>query len=154
MRVLNDRREIKAAEGTELGVSEWVQISQERINFFADATGDRQWIHVDPERASDGPFGATVAHGYLTLSLLPLLSAQVFAFAGDVARVNYGLNRVRFVTPVLVGSKVRNRVHMLQVEDIAKGQKVTLEHTIEIKGADKPACVAETVTLLMDADAG
>ena len=154
MRVLNDRREIKAAEGTELGVSEWVQISQERINFFADATGDRQWIHVDPERASDGPFGATVAHGYLTLSLLPLLSAQVFAFAGDVARVNYGLNRVRFVTPVLVGSKVRNRVQMLQVEDIAKGQKVTLEHTIEIKGSDKPACVAETVTLLMDADAG
>ncbi|HSI27546.1 MAG TPA: MaoC family dehydratase [Aeromicrobium sp.] len=154
MRVLNDRREIKAAEGTELGVSEWVQISQERINFFADATGDRQWIHVDAERASDGPFGATVAHGYLTLSLLPLLSAQVFAFAGDVARVNYGLNRVRFVTPVLVGSKVRNRVQMLQVEDIAKGQKVTLEHTIEIKGADKPACVAETVTLLMDADAG
>ena len=154
MRVMNDRREIQAAEGTELGVSEWVQITQERIDFFADATGDRQWIHVDPERATDGPFGATVAHGYLTLSLLPLLSAQVFAFAGDVARVNYGLNRVRFVTPVLVRSKVRNRVHMLRVEDIAKGQKVTLEHTIEIKGADKPACVAETVTLLMDADAG
>jgi acyl dehydratase len=154
MRVLNDRREIKAAEGTELGVSEWVQITQERINFFADATGDRQWIHVDPERASDGPFGATVAHGYLTLSLLPLLSAQVFAFAGDVARVNYGLNRVRFVTPVLVGSKVRNRVEMLSVEELPKGQKVTLQHTIEIRGSEKPACVAETVTLLMDADAG
>lgn len=154
MRVLNDRQEIKAAEGTELGVSEWVQITQERINFFADATGDRQWIHVDPERASDGPFGATVAHGYLTLSLLPLLSAQVFAFAGDVARVNYGLNRVRFVTPVVVDSRVRNRVQMLQVEDLDKGQKVTLQHTIEIKGSDKPACVAQTVTLLMDADAG
>lgn len=154
MRVLNDRQEIKAAEGTELGVSEWVQITQERINFFADATGDRQWIHVDPERASDGPFGATVAHGYLTLSLLPLLSAQVFAFAGDVARVNYGLNRVRFVTPVVVDSRVRNRVQMLKVEDLDKGQKVTLQHTIEIKGSDKPACVAQTVTLLMDADAG
>lgn len=154
MRVLNDRREIKAAEGTELGVSEWVQVTQERINFFADATGDRQWIHVDEERASDGPFGATVAHGYLTLSLLPLLSAQVFAFAGDVARVNYGLNRVRFVTPVLVDSKVRNRVQMLKVEDLPKGQQVTLRHTIEIKGVEKPACVAETVTLLMDADAG
>ena len=152
MRVLNDRREIKAAEGTELGVSEWVQVTQERINFFADATGDRQWIHVDVERAREGPFGATVAHGYLTLSLLPLLSAQVFAFAGDVARVNYGLNRVRFVTPVVVGSKVRTRVQMLKVKEMAKGQQVTLRHTIEIKGSDKPACVAETVTLLMNAD--
>jgi acyl dehydratase len=152
MRVLNDRREITAAEGTELGVSEWVQVTQERINFFADATGDRQWIHIDPERASEGPFGATVAHGYLTLSLLPFLSAQVFAFAGDVARVNYGINRVRFITPVVVDSKVRNRVEMLKVRDTAKGQRVTLRHTIEIKGSDKPACIAETVTLLMDAD--
>jgi acyl dehydratase len=152
MRVLNDRREITAAEGTELGVSEWVQVTQERINFFADATGDRQWIHIDPERASEGPFGTTVAHGYLTLSLLPFLSAQVFAFAGDVARVNYGINRVRFITPVVVDSKVRNRVEMLKVRDTAKGQRVTLRHTIEIKGSDKPACIAETVTLLMDAD--
>jgi acyl dehydratase len=152
MRVLNDRREIAAAEGTELGVSEWVQVTQERINFFADATGDRQWIHIDPERAMEGPFGSTVAHGYLTLSMLPFLSAQVFAFAGDVARVNYGINRVRFITPVVVNSKVRNRVEMLKVRDMAKGQQVTLRHTIEIKGSDKPACVAETVTLLMDAD--
>lgn len=152
MRVLNDRLEIKAAEGTELGVSEWLRVTQERIDVFADATGDRQWIHVDPERASEGPFGATVAHGFLTLSLLPLLSAQVFAFAGDVARVNYGLNRVRFAAPVLVDSKVRNRVRMVHVEDLAKGQRVTLQHTIEVKGSDKPACVAETVTLLMDAD--
>lgn len=152
MRVLNDRREIAGAEGSELGVSEWVQVTQERINFFADATGDRQWIHIDPERATEGPFGTTVAHGYLTLSLLPFLSAQVFAFAGDVARVNYGINRVRFMTPVVVDSKVRNRVHLLKVEDTSKGQQVTLRHTIEIKGSDKPACVAETVTLLMDAD--
>lgn len=152
MRVLNDRREIAEAEGTELGVSEWIQVTQERINSFADATGDRQWIHIDPERATEGPFGATIAHGYLSLSLLPFLSAQVFAFAGDVARVNYGINRVRFVAPVVVGSKVRNRVHMLEVRDTAKGQQVTLRHTMEIKGLDKPACVAETVTLLMDAD--
>jgi acyl dehydratase len=116
---------------------------------FADATGDRQWIHVDPERAIDGPFGVTVAHGYLTLSMLPFLGAQVFAFAGDVARVNYGLNKVRFVAPVRVGSKIRNRVAMLDVVDIDKGQQVTMQHTIEIKGSDKPACVAETVTLLM-----
>lgn len=153
MRVLNDRREIARSEGTELGVSEWVQVTQERINFFADATGDRQWIHIDPERATEGPFGTTVAHGYLTLSMLPFLSAQVFAFAGNVARVNYGINKVRFIAPVVVDSKVRNRVEVLKVRETAKGQQVTLRHTIEIKGADKPACIAETVTLLMDADA-
>ena len=151
MRVFNSRKEIEKAAGSELGVSEWVKITQERIDSFADATGDRQWIHIDAERAADGPFGATIAHGYLTLSLLPLLSAQVYAFAGDVARVNYGLNKVRFVSPVVVDSKVRNRVEMLEVHDIEKGQQVTLRHTIEIKGVEKPACVAETVTLLMDA---
>ncbi|MCD9198924.1 MaoC family dehydratase [Aeromicrobium wangtongii] len=149
MRILNDSREIADAAGQELGVSEWVAITQDRIDMFADATGDRQWIHVDPERAAGGPFGATVAHGYLTLSMLPFLGAQVFAFAGDVARVNYGLNKVRFVAPVRVNSKVRNRVEMLEVVDIEKGQQVTMQHTIEIKGHDKPACVAETVTLLM-----
>lgn len=149
MRILNDSREITAAAGQELGVSEWVAITQDRIDMFADATGDRQWIHVDAERAAAGPFGATIAHGYLTLSMLPFLGAQVFAFAGDVARVNYGLNKVRFVSPVRVGSKVRSRVEMLEVADIEKGQRVTLQHTIEIKGDDKPACVAETVTLLM-----
>ena len=138
--------------GRELGVSDWIAVEQERIEQFAACTGDRQWIHIDPERATEGPFGTTVAHGYLTLSLLPFLSAQVFAFAGDVARVNYGINRVRFITPVVVNSKVRNRVEMLKVRDMAKGQQVTLRHTIEIKGSDKPACVAETVTLLMDAD--
>ena len=151
MRVLNNRKEIAAAAGKELGVSEWVQVTQERIDAFADATGDRQWIHVDPERAAQGPFGTTIAHGYLTLSMLPFLGAQVYAFAGDVARVNYGLNKVRFVSPVKVDSKVRNRVEMVDVKDLDKGQQITLQHTIEIKGSDKPACVAETVTLLMDA---
>nr|MCW2728458.1 enoyl-CoA hydratase [Aeromicrobium sp.] len=149
MRILNDSREIAEAAGQELGVSEWIAITQDRIDMFADATGDRQWIHVDPERAAQGPFGATIAHGYLTLSMLPFLGAQVFAFAGDVARVNYGLNKVRFVSPVRVGSKVRSRVEMLDVVDIEKGQQVTLQYTIEIKGDEKPACVAETVTLLM-----
>ncbi|MEJ7634149.1 MaoC family dehydratase [Aeromicrobium sp.] len=149
MRILNNRSEIAAAAGEELGVSEWVAITQERIDLFADATGDRQWIHVDPERAAGGPFGATVAHGYLTLSMLPFLGAQVYAFAGDVARVNYGLNKVRFVSPVIVGSKVRNRVDLLEVEEIEKGQRATLQHTVEIKGQDKPACVAETVVRLM-----
>jgi acyl dehydratase len=149
MRILNDSREIAAAAGQELGVSEWIAITQDRIDMFADATGDRQWIHIDTERAASGPFGVTIAHGYLTLSMLPFLGAQVFAFAGDVARINYGLNKVRFVSPVRVGSKVRCRVEMLEVADIEKGQRVTLQHTIEIKGHDKPACVAETVTLLM-----
>lgn len=151
MRILNDRAEIAAASGTELGVSSWTEIHQDRIDMFADATGDRQWIHVDPERAANGPFGATIAHGYLTLSLLPFLGAQVYAFAGDRARVNYGLNRVRFMAPVLVGSKLRNRVEVLEVRDIEKGQQVTLQHTVEIEGSEKPACIAETVTLLMDA---
>lgn len=149
MRILNNRKEIAEAAGEELGVSEWVAVTQERIDLFADATGDRQWIHVDAERAADGPFGATVAHGYLTLSMLPFLGAQVYAFAGDVARVNYGLNKVRFVNPVKVNSKIRNRVQLLSVEDIDKGQRATLQHTVEIKGSDKPACVAETVVLLM-----
>ena len=149
MRILNNSLEIAEAAGDELGVSEWVAITQDRIDMFADATGDRQWIHVDPERAAEGPFGSTVAHGYLTLSMLPFLGAQVFAFAGDLARVNYGLNKVRFVSPVRVGAKIRNRVTMLEVVDIDKGQQVTMQHTIEIKNSDKPACVAETVTLLM-----
>lgn len=149
MRILNNSKEIADAAGEELGVSEWVAVTQERIDLFADATGDRQWIHVDPERAADGPFGATVAHGYLTLSMLPFLGAQVYAFAGDVARVNYGLNKVRFVSPVKVNSKIRNRVELLSVENIDKGQRATLQHTVEIKGSDKPACVAETVVLLM-----
>jgi len=149
MRVLNDSQEIAAAAGEELGVSEWVTISQERIDMFADATGDRQWIHVDPERAAEGPFGATVAHGYLTLSMIPFLGAQVYAFAGNVARVNYGMNKVRFINPVRVDSKIRNRVQILDVKDTDKGQHVTIQHTIEIKGEDKPACVAETLTILM-----
>ncbi|HWV27393.1 MAG TPA: MaoC family dehydratase [Aeromicrobium sp.] len=149
MRVLNDSQEIAAAAGEELGVSEWVTISQERIDMFADATGDRQWIHIDPERAAEGPFGATVAHGYLTLSMIPFLGAQVYAFAGDVARVNYGMNKVRFINPVRVNSKIRNRVQVLEVKDTDHGQQVTLQHTIEIKGEDKPACIAETLTILM-----
>lgn len=149
MRVLNDPDEIASCVGDELGVSGWLQVDQSRIDMFADATGDRQWIHVDPERAEQGPFGATIAHGYLTLSLLPFLSAQVYAFAGDLARVNYGLNMVRFIAPVTVDAKVRVRVEMVEVEDIDKGQRVVLRHTVEIKGSDKPACVAETVTLLM-----
>lgn len=150
MRVMNNRKEIAESAGTELGVSSWTEITQDRIDMFADATGDRQWIHIDPERAATGPFGSTVAHGYLTLSMLPFLGAQVYAFAGDVARVNYGLNKVRFMSPVNVGSKIRSRVEVIDVREINSGQQVTLRHTVEIKRVEKPACVAETVVLVME----
>jgi acyl dehydratase len=149
MRVLNNSEEVAAAAGTELGVSEWIAITQERIDMFADATGDHQWIHVDPEKAANGPFGKTIAHGYLTLSLLPFFGAHVFAFAGEGAKVNYGVNKVRFMSPVPVDSKLRARVDLVEVTDIPKGQQAILRYTIEIDGADKPACVAESVVLLL-----
>ncbi|MGI8953020.1 MAG: MaoC family dehydratase [Nocardioidaceae bacterium] len=147
MRVLNDADEVAAAAGEDLGVSEWVEISQERIDAFADATGDHQWIHVDPEKAAGGPFGTTIAHGYLTLSMVPLLGAQVFAFAGEGAKINYGLNKVRFPAPVPVDSRVRARVQLAEVNEIPSGQQVILRYAIEIDGGKKPACVAETVVL-------
>lgn len=151
MRVLNNSEEVAAAAGEELGVSEWISISQERIDQFADATGDHQWIHVDPERAATGPFGTTIAHGYLTLSLLPFFGAHVFAFAGERARVNYGINKVRFMSPVPVDSKLRARIVLAEVTDIPKGQQAILRYTVEIDGVDKPACVAESVVLLLAA---
>jgi acyl dehydratase len=150
MRVLNNRAEVSEAAGSELGVSHWLEISQDRIDEFARATGDHQWIHVDPDKAAEGPFGTTIAHGYLTLSLMPFLGAQVFAFAGDRAKVNYGINRVRFPAPVPVNSSVRARVVLSEVHEIDSGQRVHLQWVIEIKGSEKPACVAETVVLLMD----
>ncbi|MDQ3158215.1 MAG: MaoC family dehydratase [Actinomycetota bacterium] len=149
MRVLNNSEEVAAAAGTELGVSEWIAITQDRIDMFADATGDHQWIHVDPEKAATGPFGTTIAHGYLTLSLLPFFGAHVFAFAGEGAKVNYGINKVRFMSPVPVDSKLRARIDMVEVTDIPKGQQAILRYTIEIDGVDKPACVAESVVLLL-----
>lgn len=151
MRVLNNSEEVAAAAGTELGVSEWIAITQDRIDQFADATGDHQWIHVDPEKAAKGPFGKTIAHGYLTLSLLPFFGAHVFAFAGDRARVNYGINKVRFMSPVPVDSKLRAHIELAEVNDIPKGQQAILRYTIEIDGVEKPACVAESVVLLLSA---
>lgn len=150
MRVFNDKDEVAEASGTELGTSEWISITQERIDQFAAATGDHQWIHVDPERAADGPFGTTIAHGYLTLSLLPFFGAHVFAFAGTRARVNYGINKVRFMAPVPVDSKLRAHIELVEVTDIPKGQQAIMRYTIEIDGVNKPACVAESVVLLMD----
>lgn len=149
MHVFTTFEEIEAAAGTELGVSDWVQITQKRVNEFADATGDHQWIHVDVERAKEGPFGGTIAHGYLTLSLVPWLGSMVFTLQTPGAKLNYGVNKVRFPNPVKVGSKVRVRVSINGVVDIPKGKQLTVGHVIEIEDEDKPACVAETVVLLL-----
>jgi acyl dehydratase len=149
MRVLDDLDELTSLEGEELGTGEWLEIDQDRVDRFADATGDHQWIHVDVERAASGPFGGTVAHGYLTLSLLPFLGSQVFSLETPGARLNYGVNKVRFPAPVRVGSRIRSRVVMGEVSDIPAGKQLTLRHTIEVEGQDKPACVAETVVLLL-----
>ena len=149
MKALRSREDIEAAIGEELGPTEWLEITQERINAFADATGDRQWIHVDPEQAATGPFGRTVAHGYLTLSLIPMLVGQLLSYETGSARVNYGLNKVRFPRPVPVGARVRARATVIGVSDAAAGTQVVTRCTIEIEGVDKPGCVAETVVLLV-----
>ena len=149
MRVFSSLEEVTGAVGEELGTSEWLEIDQERVNQFADATGDHQWIHVDVERSAQGPFGGTIAHGYLTLSLIPYLGAQVFSLETPGAKLNYGTNKVRFPNPVRVGSRIRSHISVAEVTDLPTGQQLTLRHTIEIEGQDKPACVAETVVLLL-----
>ncbi|UAL28688.1 MaoC family dehydratase [Nocardioides rotundus] len=149
MRVFTSLDEVAGAVGEQLGTSDWLRIDQDRVNQFADATGDHQWIHVDVERSKDGPFGGTIAHGYLTLSLIPYLGAQVFALDTPGAKLNYGVNKVRFPNPVLVGSRVRSHVSVADVSDLPKGKQLTLKHTVEIEDQDKPACVAETVVLLL-----
>ena len=149
MRILDNLDALPGMTGDELGLSDWLEIDQERVDRFADATGDHQWIHVDPERAAAGPFGGTIAHGYLTLSLIPFLGSQVFALETPGAKLNYGVNKVRFPHPVRVGSRIRSRVTMGDVTDLPTGKQLTLRHVIEIEGQDKPACVAETVVLLL-----
>jgi acyl dehydratase len=136
---------LKAKVGEHLGYSEYVEITQEQVNQFADATGDHQWIHIDVERAKSGPFGGPIAHGYLTLSLGPALSPQIMAVTGVAMGVNYGCNKVRFPSPVPVGSKLRLGAKLLDVEDVSGGAQVTMEFTFEVEGAPKPSCVAEVV---------
>ena len=149
MRVFTTLEEVQAAAGHEIGTSEWLEISQQQVNDFADATGDHQWIHVDVERAKDGPFGQTIAHGYLTLALLPMFSAQVFSLETPGAHLNYGINKVRFPNPVPVGARVRARISFGEVTDIPTGKQLIQKYVIEVDGQEKPACVAETVVLLM-----
>ncbi|WP_445257144.1 MaoC family dehydratase [Nocardioides aurantiacus] len=149
MRTFSTFEEIESATGEEVGTTEWVEITQERVDQFADATGDHQWIHVDVERAKDGPFGGTIAHGYLTLSLIPWLSAQVIDLQTSGAKLNYGVNKVRFPHPVRVGSRVRLVATVGSITEVPAGRQLTLKYVVEIEGQDKPACVAETVVLLL-----
>ncbi|MBI3462335.1 MAG: MaoC family dehydratase [Planctomycetes bacterium] len=138
--------ELAALVGQRLGSSDWVQITQDMVNAFAEATGDRQWIHCDPQRAgAESPYGGPIAHGFLTLSLGPVLADQVFSVAGSRLTINYGLNRVRFPSAVRVGSRVRMHVDLLGFQEMPGALQVTLNETVEIDKAEKPACVAEAV---------
>ncbi len=138
--------DIKARVGQELGVSEWQDVTQEAIDKFADATGDHQWIHVDVERAKQTPFGGTIAHGFYTLSLIPKIAEELYTIENVAFALNYGANRVRFPSPLKVGSKVRMRATISNVEDVPGGIQLTTTCTFETEGGDKPVCVAETLT--------
>jgi acyl dehydratase len=144
--VFKTPHELASAVGTVLGASEWLEIDQERINLFADATGDHQWIHVDPERAKDGPFGKCIAHGYLTLSLVNLFLPQIVEVQGIAMGVNVGCDRIRFPAPVPVGSRVRGVGELLSIEEIKGGVQSIVRVTVEIEGNDRPACVADTIS--------
>ncbi|MEZ5740722.1 MAG: MaoC family dehydratase [Burkholderiaceae bacterium] len=147
MRTFEKLTDLKTEIGNEIGASEWLTVTQEMIDLFAEATGDHQWIHVDPEKAAAGPFGTTIAHGFLTLSLLPRLSAMATEIHGLRMGVNYGLNKVRFPAPVPAGSELRAVIRLLAYEEIPdNGAQITTEVTIERKGGSKPVCVAESLS--------
>jgi acyl dehydratase len=145
-RVFGSLDELRSAVGEQLGTSDWLEIDQKRIDLFADATGDHQWIHVDPGKAAAGPFGTTIAHGYLTLSLLPALVPQLLRVEGVRMGINYGSNKVRFPAPVPVGSRVRATARVADVSEVGGGVQLTTAVTVEREGGDKPVCVAETVS--------
>ncbi len=145
MLTITGAEEMKAKIGEELGVSGWHEVTQEDIDAFAEVTGDDQWIHVDPERARDTPFGGTIAHGYYTLSLAPKFMYELVSFEGFAFGVNYGVNKVRFPSALPVGEKVRMRIELAGVDDVPGGIQVTTKMTFEREGADKPVCVAETL---------
>lgn len=144
---INGLDELRAAVGTDLGTSDWLEITQDRVNTFADATGDHQWIHVDVERArAESPFGGPIAHGYLTLSLTNLFLPQVVEVTGISSGVNYGVNKVRFPAAVPVGSRVRGNVRLDAAEDVAGGLQTTMVITVELEGSAKPACIVEAIS--------
>ncbi len=147
MKTFQNLSELPALVGQEVAVSEWLAITQEQINLFAQATGDHQWIHVDVERAKAGPFGAPIAHGFLTLSLIPKFSETAIRIENARMGVNYGLNRVRFTAPVPVGSRVRGRFKLLECKPIERdGMQMTWEVTVEREGGDRPVCIAESLS--------
>lgn len=149
MRVFDGVADLEKAVGTHLGHSEWHTIDQDQIDAFAAATGDSQWIHVDPVKAAEGPFGSTVAHGFLTLSLLPMLVWEVYRIEGVKMAVNYGADKLRFPSPVPVGSRVRAGVQLASVTPTAAGYQLALAVTIERDGGDKPACVIDMLALVV-----
>jgi acyl dehydratase len=145
MRSFEHLTDLQPLVGQNVGVSDWITVDQRRIDLFADATGDHQWIHIDPARAAKGPFGTTIAHGFLTLSLLPEMSASAFEVLDTRMGVNYGLGKVRFPAPVPSGSRLRGQFKLVRYEPIEGGAQITVEVTMEREGSDKPVCVAESL---------
>ena len=137
--------EFVAAQGAELGPTDWLEVTQDRVNLFADATDDHQWIHIDPERAANGPFGGTIAHGLLTLSLLPYFTHHLYTVDNVAMAINYGYNKVRFITPVRVGAKIRARAQIAKVDQLDGAVQAPVTVPVEIDGSDKPAAVAESI---------
>lgn len=145
--VFHEPKDILAKVGESLGESDWLEITQERINLFADATGDHQWIHVDPDRAKEGPFGTTIAHGYLTLSLVNYFLPQLVTVEKVSMGVNYGTDRVRFTSPVPVGSRIRGKGELTKADEIkGGGVQAVVRVTVEVEGSDRPACIADTIS--------
>ncbi|MBB1031422.1 MaoC family dehydratase [Dietzia sp. SLG310A2-38A2] len=150
MRVFEGLEQLEAELGRHVGYSEWMEITQDRIDAFAEATGDHQWIHVDPVRAAQGPYGATIAHGYLTLSLLPVLGAEVMEIRGFRMMINYGVDKVRFPAPVPVGSRIRAGIELTSLQRKSSGVQLNSLVTVEVEGSDRPAVVAETVRMMVE----
>jgi acyl dehydratase len=151
MRTFTGVEQFQQAVGEELGSTDWLLIDQDRVDRFADATDDHQWLHVDPEKAAAGPFGGTIAHGYLTLSLLPRFSWEVYRVEGSTSAINYGLNRVRFIHPVRVGSRIRSRLTLDSATEVAGGVQLVVSHRVEVEvdGTATIACVAETISRVL-----
>jgi len=149
MRVFRTFDELSASVGEVLGSSSWLLVDQARVDAFAECTGDHQWIHVDVARSTDGPFGGTIAHGFLTLSLIPALQAEVFVLETPGPKLNYGVNKLRFPAPLRVGSRVRDTCTLLEVTELPAGRQVVVRHVMDIEGEDKPALVADAVALLL-----
>jgi acyl dehydratase len=151
MRTISGLDELRQAEGQELGTSDWHEVTQDAIDTFADVTGDHQWIHIDPERAKETPFGGTIAHGYYTLSLAPMFTEQIFGLDGFGFAINYGLDKVRFPAPLPVGSRVRMHAKLTALDEIPGGAQIAVEVTFEREGGDKPVCVAHTLARVYEA---